>query len=99
MLGSHATFARLWKKHHPGKAYTGGLFKYAVNINYLGYALWRIGMSVHAHSLPSLLVCSVVIVDFLRTQIHEVAFHNSQKYGREFDAYYARTAKLIPFVY
>jgi steroid 5-alpha reductase family enzyme len=40
-----------------GKPYFGGLFAYAVHINYFGYTLWRIGFAFISLCLKKWLIC------------------------------------------
>ena len=90
-----------WKQisSNRGKVYTRGLFAYAVNINYFGYTVWRLGLLLLSRAYPMLLIIAYVVYDFLYTAGPALAAHNRVKYGPAYDAYAARTHRFVPFVF
>jgi len=90
-----------WKKipENKGKIYTKGFFRYSRHINYFGDLLWVSAYAIitrnwYSVSIPILLFCLF-------------AFYNApmldrylkEKYGKDYDAYAAKTKMLIPFIY
>lgn len=91
----------IWKQHpaHRGKPYTGGLFAYAVHINYFGYTLWRLGMTLVAGAYPMLLFVVFLVRVFIKESIPDLHSRNLQKYGAPYEEYARKTSKFVPFVY
>ena len=59
MLNTVSELLRKSFKDNPvnqGKLYTGGLFKYAIHINYLGDCLWVLGLAFIASNIYSLFI-------------------------------------------
>lgn len=90
-----------WKRHpeNKGKLYTGGLFRYAVHINYFGDVLWVAGFAALAGSLwgwifPVLLFC---FFKFFNAPMLDR--HMAEHYGEPFEAYRSSTASIIPFLW
>ena len=90
-----------WKKipENKGKIYTKGFFRYSRHINYFGDLLWVSAYAIitrnwYSVSIPILLFCLF-------------AFYNApmldrylkERYGKDYDAYAAKTKMLIPFIY
>ena len=81
------------------RLYTDGLFRYAVHINYFGDLLLFTGFSLITGSPYTLLVPAVMLAGFVFANIPALDAHLHAKYGAAFDAYAARTKKLIPLIY
>ncbi|MBY7141885.1 isoprenylcysteine carboxylmethyltransferase family protein [Virgibacillus sp. NKC19-3] len=90
-----------WKKdeQHKGKLYTGGLFKYAVHINYFGDVVWVIGFALLTRNLWSGIIPIFLIIMFVFFNIPEHDRYLRDKYGEAFKEYEKKTKKLIPFIY
>jgi steroid 5-alpha reductase family enzyme len=91
----------LWKQRpeNHGRLYTGGLFHYAVHINYFGDLVLFTGFSLMTGSAYTLFVPAVMLAGFMFANIPALDAHLRAKYGAAFDAYAAKTKKLIPLVY
>jgi steroid 5-alpha reductase family enzyme len=90
-----------WKKRdeNRGKVYTGGLFRYAVHINYFGDVLWVLGLALISGRAWSLLVPASLFAFFAFFNGPVLDRHLEEKYGDPFREYSGRTAKIIPFVW
>jgi steroid 5-alpha reductase family enzyme len=91
----------VWKQRaeNRGRLYTEGLFHYAAHINYFGDLLLFTGFSMIAGSPYTLFVPAVMLAGFIFSNIPALDAHLHAKYGAAFDAYAAKTKKLIPLVY
>ncbi len=91
----------LWKKRPDSKGlcYTGGLFKHSMHINYFGDMVLFTGWALLTTSWLAFVIPLFMTVGFVFFHIPGLDAYLSQRYGTEFDAYAAKTAKLIPFVY
>ena len=91
----------IWKKRpeSKGRCYTGGLFKHSMHINYFGDMVLFTGWALLTTSWLAFAVPLFMTVSFVFFHIPGLDAYLSQRYGSEFDAYAAKTAKLIPFVY
>lgn len=91
----------VWKAlpQNRGKLYTGGLFRYAVHINYFGDVLWVLGYAVVAATLWAYLIPLFLFCLFAFYNIPKLDSYLSKKYAPEFAAYQARTKSLIPYLY
>ncbi|WP_283424722.1 DUF1295 domain-containing protein [Shimia sagamensis] len=92
---------RIWKKRpeSKGRCYTGGLFKYSIHINYFGDMVLFTGWALLTTSWLAFAIPLFMTVGFIFVHIPGLDAYLFQRYGAEFDAYAAKTAKLIPFVY
>ncbi len=92
---------RIWKKRPEakGRCYTGGLFKYSMHINYFGDMVLFTGWALLTTSWLAFAIPLFMTVGFIFVHIPGLDAYLFQRYGAEFDAYAAKTAKLIPFVY
>lgn len=81
------------------RLYMEGLFHYAVHINYFGDLLLFTGFSLITGSPYTLLVPAVMLAGFIFANIPALDAHLHAKYGATFDAYAAKTKKLIPLIY
>lgn len=91
----------IWKKRpeSKGRCYTGGLFKHSMHINYFGDMALFTGWALLTTSWLAFVIPLFMTVGFVFFHIPGLDAYLSQRYGAEFDAYAAKTAKLIPFVY
>jgi len=101
-LNSSSEYLRYsWKQEdeNAGRIYTGGLFKYAININYFGDIVLFIGLAVIAHQVQLLIIPASMGFIFILILIPLKENYLKQKYGEEFVKYAAQTKKLIPLIY
>lgn len=91
----------IWKEKadNKGRLYTGGLFQYAMHINYFGDGVMYVGLALITLEWICLCVSIGIIVNFIVLQIPMLDKHLSERYGAEFREYAKKTKKLIPFVY
>jgi len=91
----------VWKKRaeNKGRLFTGGLFKYAMHINYFGDGVMYVGLAFITMEWICLFVSIIIIVNFIVLQIPMLDKYLSARYGAEFREYAKKTQKLIPFVY
>ncbi|MEC8195444.1 MAG: DUF1295 domain-containing protein [Pseudomonadota bacterium] len=91
----------IWKKRpeSKGRCYTGGLFKHSMHINYFGDMVLFVGWALLTISWLAFVIPLFMTVGFVFFHIPGLDAYLSQRYGTEFDAYAAKTAKLIPFLY
>ncbi len=82
-----------------GKLYTGGLFKYAIHINYFGDILWVAGFSLVTLNVWALFVPCFLFLMFVFSYIPNADKYLLQKYGSQFENYQKHTKKLIPFIW
>ncbi|MGE6598818.1 methyltransferase family protein [Bacillus proteolyticus] len=82
-----------------GKLYTGGLFKYAIHINYLGDCLWVLGLALISNNIYSLLIPLGLLIVFVFDYIPKSDDYLQNKYGEQFTVYKQKTKKLIPFIW
>lgn len=90
-----------WKKdsQNKGKLYTGGLFKYAIHINYFGDIVWVSGFALLTRNLWSVPVPVFLFLMFILQYIPEHDRYLRTRYGEAFAAYEKKTKKFIPFIY
>ncbi|AUQ74225.1 DUF1295 domain-containing protein [Phaeobacter piscinae] len=90
-----------WKKQpeSKGHCYTGGLFAYAMHVNYLGDSILFTGWAILTASLWAGVVPILMTGMFIFYHIPALDRYLADRYGAEFRAYAARTAKFLPFVY
>jgi protein-S-isoprenylcysteine O-methyltransferase Ste14 len=91
----------LWKRRpeHQGQLYTGGLFRWARHINYFGELVSWSGYALLAHYPAAAIVPVSMLAGFVFYNVPMLDGYLSRRYGPAFQAYAARTKKLIPFVY
>lgn len=82
-----------------GKLYRGGLFKYAIHINYFGDVLWVLGCALLTGNLYALLIPLMLLALFVFSYIPTADKYLASKYGADFAAYQRETKELIPFVW
>lgn len=99
------TFSELlrhrWKSRRANRdhLYTGGLFNYAVHINYFGDLIWATAYAALTRNPYAFIIPVALLLFFISFNIPKLDHHLSTKYGDEFKAYSRRTRRLIPFIY
>jgi protein-S-isoprenylcysteine O-methyltransferase Ste14 len=90
-----------WKERpeNAGRLFTGGLFRYAMHINYFGDELLFTGYALITGRAWALLVPLLMLAGFLFFNIPELDRHLRAHYGAEFEAYAGRTRSFVPFLY
>ncbi|HEY5221620.1 MAG TPA: DUF1295 domain-containing protein [Microbacteriaceae bacterium] len=90
-----------WKTDpaHVGQLYTGGLFRYAVHINYFGDCMLFIGFAFIAGSAWALIIPGLMVCLFVFGNIPMLDKHLAEHHGEPFTDYAKRTAKFVPLVY
>ncbi|MBI1353153.1 MAG: DUF1295 domain-containing protein [Acidobacteria bacterium] len=87
------------RPENAGKLYTEGLFAWSMHINFFGDILWVAAYAVVAHSIWAAAIPLVTLSFFVFYNIPLLDKHLAEHYGAQFDAYAARTKRLIPFVW
>jgi protein-S-isoprenylcysteine O-methyltransferase Ste14 len=101
-LNTGSELQRKWWKARPentGRLFTGGLFHYAVHINYFGDELLFTGYALITGQAWTLLVPLLMLAGFLFFNIPELDRHLRAHYGAEFESYARRTRSFVPFIY
>lgn len=101
-INTGSEFGRKRFKQRPenaGRLYTGGLFAYAMHINYFGDIVWAVGMALIAGRTVAFAIPVAMTAMFVFLHIPRLDAHLARKYGEEFDRYRRNTKKLIPWVY
>jgi protein-S-isoprenylcysteine O-methyltransferase Ste14 len=101
-VNTQSDFQRyIWKKkpENDGHLYTGGLFRYAMHINFLGDIVMFVGYALVTHNTMSFIPVTAILLNFIVLQIPRLDDYLLQRYGNEFTKYAKHTKKLIPFVY
>lgn len=90
-----------WKEHpeNQGHMFTGGLFRYAMHINYFGDQLLFTGLALITGRAWALLVPLLMLAGFLFFSIPDLDRHLDAHYGAEFESYARRTRSFFPFLY
>ncbi len=91
----------IWKntEKNKGLLYTGGLFKYAIHINYLGDIILFSGIALIGNVLILLFIPGLMGFIFIIIVIPLKESYLKKKYGNDFINYKSSTKKLIPFIY
>lgn len=87
------------RPENAGKLYTGGLFRYAMHINYLGDILWVSSYAIVTRNSYAVVIPVFLVMLFIFSQIPDLDKHLASHYGEQFEAYRKRTRRLIPFVW
>lgn len=101
-MNSYAEYARhVWKQREEnrGRLYTRGLFRFSRHPNYLGDLISFSGLCLISGRWPTFAIPAIMLGGFVFANIPMLDSHLHNHYGAAFDAYAARTRKLIPFVY
>jgi protein-S-isoprenylcysteine O-methyltransferase Ste14 len=90
-----------WKNNpgNKGHLYIGGLFKYAMHINYFGDFLWVTAYAVLTRNIYSVIIPAFLFCFFVFYNIPKLDNYLTGKYGDEFKAYRSGTKRFIPFIY
>lgn len=90
-----------WKERpeNHGHLFTGGLFHYAIHINYLGDEVLFTGFALITGRAWALLVPLLMLGGFLFFSIPDLDRHLHAHYGAEFKDYEGRTRRFVPFLY
>ena len=101
-MNSCAEYERyIWKQRQEnrGRLYTRGLFRYSRHPNYLGDLISFSGLCLISGRWPTIAIPLIMLAGFVFANIPMLDSHLRDHYGSAFDAYAARTRKLIPFIY
>ncbi|WP_246059085.1 DUF1295 domain-containing protein [Shimia litoralis] len=92
---------RRWKKRpaSKGRCYTGGLFGYAMHINYFGDSILFTGWAILAASIWAFSIPALMTYLFIFYHIPPLDAYLADRYGDEFRVYAKKTAKFVPFLY
>jgi protein-S-isoprenylcysteine O-methyltransferase Ste14 len=84
-----------------GKAYTGGLWRFARHVNYGGYTLWRAGYAVAGGGYTmGAIVGAFFFWDFSQRAVPILNEYCEKRYGAAWEKFKRDTPwRLIPFVY
>lgn len=83
----------------PGhKLVTTGIYTYVRNPSYLGLLLAALGWALAFRSIVGVILALLNLIPLIARMDAEEAMLRSE-FGAEYDAYYARTTRLIPWVY
>lgn len=86
----------IWKDkpENKGRAYSGGLFGYARNINYGAYTFWRSGMALAGGGpLWGGLSAAFFVADFVKQAIPTLEEYCGKKYGED----WKRVEREVPY--
>ncbi|MFD1418411.1 methyltransferase family protein [Companilactobacillus keshanensis] len=81
------------------KLYTGGLFKYAIHINYFGDILWVLGLALTTCNWWGLIIPLLLLCMFVFIYIPNADKYLQKHYGQAFVNYHRNTKELIPFIW
>ena len=87
------------KRENAGHIYTGGLFKYARHINYLGDIVLFGGLAIVAHQIQLLIIPISMAFVFVVILIPLKESYLKDKYRNEYISYAANTKMLIPLIF
>lgn len=87
------------KKENTAHLYTGGLFKYARNINYFGDIVLFGGLAIVAHQIQLLIIPISMASIFVVILIPLKESYLKDKYGNEYISYAANSKMLIPLIF
>ena len=92
---------KFWKQNpaNRGHCYTGGLFRHSMHINYFGDVVLFTGWCLLTASLWTLALPLMMLLLFMYVHIPPLDEYLAQRYGEEFEAYRAKTRRLVPFVW
>ncbi|WP_207262859.1 DUF1295 domain-containing protein [Desulfovibrio sp. Huiquan2017] len=92
---------KLWKRDpaNRGRCHTGGLFRYAVHINYFGDTVMFTGWALLTAVPWALALPALMAAMFVGYHIPALDAYLAERYPADFPAYARTTRKFIPFVY
>ncbi|KIY48362.1 hypothetical protein FISHEDRAFT_65603 [Fistulina hepatica ATCC 64428] len=83
-----------------GKVHGTGLFRIVRHPNYLGYLLWRVGITLAAGSPRAALAMGLIQAGFFSLSIPELEAYMKKRYGEEWEEHRARVPyKMIPGIF
>lgn len=90
-----------WKRNpaNRGHCHTEGMFAWSQHINYFGDTVLFTGWALLTASLWALLLPLLIGLSFVFYHIPALDAYLADRYGDEFRAYAARTARFVPFLY
>lgn len=99
LIESISEFQRKGFKDDPkneGKVYAGGLFGYARHINYFGYQVWRVSMSVACGGAGwGVLMGGMLWSAFTKSSIPELDEYCTKKYGMQWE----EVKRKVPYAF
>lgn len=101
-LNTSAEYGRYRWKLRPenrGHLYTGGLFAYAMHINFFGDFLLFLGFALLTHIRILLIIPLAMLLNFMIFVIPALDNYLGKKYREEFLEYTQKTKKFIPWFY
>jgi protein-S-isoprenylcysteine O-methyltransferase Ste14 len=102
LIGTGSEYGRHRWKGRPenvGHLYTKGLFRYSRHINYFGDLLLFSGFAALSGDPGMLVFPAAMTLSFVFWIVPAQDRYLATRYGGEFEAYAARTPRLIPWVY
>lgn len=101
-LNTGSEWARARFKRRPenrGRLYTRGPFAVVRHPNYLGDVMWGVGWALATRSGWSAVIVLVEVAGFVFVNIPQLSAHLEQRYGEDYRAWAARTARLVPWIH
>jgi len=101
-LNTGSEWARLRFKARPenrGRLYTRGSFALVRHPNYLGDCLWGVGWALATRSPWSILIVAAEVAGFVFVNIPQLSAYLERRYGDDYRAWAAKTARLVPWLY
>jgi len=101
-LNSFSEIQRKWWKRIPsskGRCYTEGLFRHSMHINYFGDVVLFSGWCLRTCNYWTLGLPLFMAGSFIFMHIPGLDTYLAGRYGDEFNAYAAKTKKLVPYIY
>jgi protein-S-isoprenylcysteine O-methyltransferase Ste14 len=106
VCGSYLNTASEFQRHrwkqkpeNQGRLYAGGLFRYAMHINYFGDTVLFTGYALVTGAPLALVIPALMAAGFVFVHIPLLDRHLEKKYGAAFETWARTTKRYIPFVY
>ncbi len=102
LLNTGSEWQRLRWKRKPGNRghlLTGGFFRLSRHVNYFGDLVLFTGWGLVTGRPALLAIPAVMVAGFVFANIPAQDRYLAERYGEEYRAYAARTARLIPYLY
>lgn len=87
------------KPENKGRLYTEGLFSYSMHINYLGDIILFSGLAMVTQSLAMFIIPMIMALNFIFNIIPSLDRHLERRYETQFNDYFSKTKKLVPWLY
>jgi protein-S-isoprenylcysteine O-methyltransferase Ste14 len=84
---------------HAHHLFTGECFRWIRHPNFLGDILWVTGWALLTRRWEAGLIVLACVAGFVTSTIPHLSTYLRNRYGEEYTAWEARTARLVPFVY